>query len=129
MGRLLITLLLVERGVLPTPLLYLSAYFEATRQEYYALRSKLTKETSRLPERMLELFVENPFWTVRHLAKRLAFTIAQRAVARLEAVGIVALATESRRNRVYCAREVMEILEESPTAPAFRRPRRRGKRA
>ena len=35
-GRLLITLSLVARGVLPSPLLYLSAWFEATRSEYYA---------------------------------------------------------------------------------------------
>lgn len=35
-GRLLITLSLIEKGVLQTPLLYLSAYFEATREEYYA---------------------------------------------------------------------------------------------
>ncbi len=35
-GRLLITLLLAERGVLPSPLLYLSAYFEETREDYYA---------------------------------------------------------------------------------------------
>ena len=35
-GRLLITLLLVSRGIIPSPLLYLSAYFEATRAEYYA---------------------------------------------------------------------------------------------
>jgi Fic family protein len=34
-GRLLITLFLVERGLLPTPLLYLSAFFEATRRDYY----------------------------------------------------------------------------------------------
>lgn len=34
-GRLLITLFLVERGILPTPMLYLSAFFDATRQEYY----------------------------------------------------------------------------------------------
>ncbi len=34
-GRLLIALLLVERGVLPSPILYLSAYFEATRDAYY----------------------------------------------------------------------------------------------
>ena len=35
-GRLLITLLLVQRDIIPSPLLYLSSYFEATRQEYYA---------------------------------------------------------------------------------------------
>jgi Fic family protein len=35
-GRLLITLFLVERGRLSQPLLYLSTYIEAHRQEYYA---------------------------------------------------------------------------------------------
>ena len=34
-GRLLITLFLIEKRVLPTPLLYLSAFFEASRPEYY----------------------------------------------------------------------------------------------
>ena len=34
-GRLLIPLLLIERNVLNSPLLYLSAYFEAHRQAYY----------------------------------------------------------------------------------------------
>ena len=34
-GRLLITLLLSERKILPSPVLYLSAFFEATRDEYY----------------------------------------------------------------------------------------------
>ncbi len=36
-GRLLITLFLIERGRLSQPLLYLSAYIEAHRQDYYAL--------------------------------------------------------------------------------------------
>src|SRR5206468_8157121 len=35
-GRLLITLLFIARSVLPSPLLYLSAWFEATRPEYYS---------------------------------------------------------------------------------------------
>jgi Fic family protein len=35
-GRLLMTLLLCEWGLLPQPLLSLSAYFEANRPEYYA---------------------------------------------------------------------------------------------
>lgn len=34
-GRLLITLFLIERHILPTPLLYLSAFFEASRRDYY----------------------------------------------------------------------------------------------
>jgi len=34
-GRLLISVFLKDRGVLPTPLLYLSAYFERDRQQYY----------------------------------------------------------------------------------------------
>src|SRR5437870_9236012 len=101
-GRLLITLLLAERQILATPLLYLSAFFEATRREYYARLLAITEEgaseewldyflrgvaeqaddallrigridelvvrwrktlvdtSSRLPERALELFVENP---------------------------------------------------------------------
>lgn len=36
-GRLLITLFLVERNVLPSPLLYISAFFEATRANYYEM--------------------------------------------------------------------------------------------
>jgi Fic family protein len=36
-GRLLISLLLVEWGLLPLPLLYLSAFFHRHQQEYYEL--------------------------------------------------------------------------------------------
>src|SRR5207244_10922687 len=42
-GRLLITLLLIAKGVLPSPLLYLSAWFEATRDEYYARLSAVVE--------------------------------------------------------------------------------------
>ncbi len=35
LGRLLIVFLLVEQGLLPQPLLYLSAYFERRRSDYY----------------------------------------------------------------------------------------------
>lgn len=40
-GRLLITLFLIERGRLSQPLLYLSAYIEAHRQEYYDLLQRV----------------------------------------------------------------------------------------
>ena len=162
-GRLLITLLLVERDVLPTPLLYLSAWFEATRQEYYAhllavtqegawekwltyflrgvalqsedalgrierindlcagWRTRLATGQSTLPARALDLFAENPFWTASGLATRLevSFTTALRAIARLESAGVVSLAWPARRNRMYCARELLEILHApSPPTPA-----------
>ena len=173
-GRLLITLLLIARDVLPSPLLYLSAWFEATRPEYYARlsgvtergeweewlryflrgateqaedalerirkiddllkgwRARLAKAPSRLPERALELFAENPFWAVNRLAERLdvAFTTAQRVIDRLESTGVVTLAGEAKRNRVYCARGLLEILEEPPriaSRPANRR--RRGEKS
>lgn len=154
-GRLLITLLLVERDVLPTPLLYLSAWFEATRQEYYARLLAVTQEgawepwlayflrgvaqqsedalgrierindlcagwherlaagKSTLPARALDLFAAQPFWTTSWLARRLdvSFTTAQRAIARLESTGIVSLVRPARRNRLYCARGILEILD------------------
>ncbi len=157
-GRLLITLLLVQWGVLPSPLLYLSAFFEATREEYYARllgvtergeweewlvyflrgvalqsldaveriqriddlfaqwRPALSRGRSHLPEKTLDLFAENPFWTVSGVASRLAvaFTTAQRAITRLEAVGIVTQVGQRRRNRVYCAEAILNVLEEPP---------------
>jgi Fic family protein len=157
-GRLLITLLLIARQLLPSPLLYLSAWFDAARDEYYTRllavtergeweqwlgyflagtaaqaedalariqridellaqwRGELTTAPSRSPDRALDLFVENPFWTVNKLADRLgvAFTTAQRAIGRLTSAGIVELAGEAKRNRVYCARAILEVLEEPP---------------
>ncbi len=155
-GRLLITLQLVWREVTPSPLLYLSAYFEATREEYYARllsvtekgeweewliyflkgvviqsedaldrirridelfslwKRQLVGERSRLPERALDLFVENPFWTIHGIAGRLnvAFTTAQRAVDRLESAGIVEQVGQAKRNRIYCAESILEALED-----------------
>ena len=171
-GRLLITLLLIAKGVLPSPLLYLSAFFDATREEYYARllavtargeweewlayfltgaagqaedaldriqridallarwRELLEKAPSVLPEKAIDLFAENQFWTVNKLAARLdvAFTTAQRAIDRLESAGVVALAGDAKRNRVYCARDILDILEEAPRLDTGRTARRLGRR-
>lgn len=43
-GRLLITLRLIERGRLPAPLLYLSAFFNAHRAEYYEMLEMTSKQ-------------------------------------------------------------------------------------
>lgn len=54
-GRLLIILFLIERDILPAPLLYLSAFFEATRQEYYDKLNDVRTRASWVP--WLEYFL------------------------------------------------------------------------
>jgi Fic family protein len=161
-GRLLITLFLVEREILPTPLLYLSAFFEATRRDYYERLRGVTERgewsewlqyflngvarqaedalgraeringhlaewrvaaagtSSRVPLSLVDQLAANPFLTIKGAARRLgvAFTTAQRAVARLEALSIVKEVSHAKRDRVYCAKALMDILEE----PARLRP-------
>ena len=41
-----------------------------------------------------------------------AFTTAQRAIERLERAGILQRTGDAKRGRVYCARAVLDILEE-----------------
>lgn len=161
-GRLLITLFLIARQILPTPLLYLSAFFEASRRDYYeGLRgvsergawndwleyfllgvartsedalSRATRinhllghwqrtvsgESSNNPLRVVELLGANPFVTTSGVAGKLdvAFTTAQRAIERLERAGIVKQVGDAKRDRVYCASALLNILEE----PARLRP-------
>jgi Fic family protein len=153
-GRLLITLFLIEREILPSPLLYLSAFFERSRQDYYAhllavsqhsawpewisyfLQGVQTQAEDALRRAasintlldgwraqlaggpaaslaLIELLAENPFWTIRGIADRLgvAFTTAMRAVQRLEGIGALKLVGEEKRDRVFCAGQVLAALE------------------
>jgi Fic family protein len=155
-GRLLITLFLVERDILPSPLLYLSAFFEATRPEYYrrlqavrnegdwqgwlhyfldgvarqaedavqraerinkllaGWRSLAAASTSRAVPGLVDLLAENPYWTVKRAAERLdvAYTTAQRAIERLIEAGVMQQIGDARRDRLFCATEILAILEE-----------------
>ena len=76
-------------------------------------REQLAGVQAGRPEQVVGLFVENPFWTVGGLAKAMnvAYTTARRAVDRLEVAGIVSLVGAAKRNRVYCARTMLEVLE------------------
>ena len=155
-GRLLITLFLIEKKILPTPLLYLSAFFEASRADYYGSlravsergawlewleyflqgiarmsedalsratrindilaqwRNSLAGESTQTPLRVLELLSANPFITTTGVARelKLAFTTVQRAIERLERNGIVQQTSEAKRDRVYCAQALLDVLEE-----------------
>lgn len=155
-GRLLVTLFLIERGILPTPLLYLSAFFEATRSDYYALLAGVTNKgawhewlmyflsgvarqaedalsrsarinalleqwkkdtanlSSSLPHRLIDQVAMNPFVTVKQMATSLDVSHAtvQRAIDMLEKMHIMREVSGAKRNRVYCAQELLRILEE-----------------
>jgi len=154
-GRLLITFFLCERGYLPQPLLYLSAYFERNRQEYYDrllrvstvgdwdgwlgffLRGIVTQAkdainwsgelielhenyrrrvaSRRVPRGTHEivdaLFV-SPYVTISAASQRwnISYPTASSAIKTLVELGILNEITGQRRNRVYCATELLRIL-------------------
>ena len=155
-GRLLITLLLIERKLLPSPILYLSAFFESTREEYYTQLynvsskgnwfdwlayflngiSEQSLDVLSRAERINRLITDwqikiglhaqengqyivkylavNPYLTVKKTAEMLsvAFTTAQRIIDKLEKLGIVSQISQGKRDRVYCATDILCILEE-----------------
>ena len=155
-GRLLNTLFLVERDILPTPLLYLSAFFEATRADYYERLRAVTERgrweawleyflngvarqsedalyraerinrhltewrmatagvSSKVPSLLIDLLAANPFLKVKSVADTLgiAFTTVQRAFHTLEKLTVITEVTQAKRDRVYCAKALLDILEE-----------------
>ena len=155
-GRLLITLCLCARGVLPQPLLYLSAFFEATRHDYYdglrgitergdwagwieyflngvarqsedalsraerinqrlaTWRNDFAGGGSKVPLQLIDLIGANPFLTPRETERRLgvAYNTVMRAIVALEAGGVLAKVGDGKRDRVFCARAILNILDE-----------------
>ena len=153
---MLITLLLIEQKILPTPLLYLSAFFEAPRAEYYkqlyqvsakgtwhewfiyflngvAVQSEdvlsraerinellnewqkqMTGISSQIPAEIVQQLAVNPYITTNKIAIELhiAYSTAQRAIQKLEAAGIIEKVSGNRRDKVYCAKKILTILEE-----------------
>lgn len=155
-GRLLIALLLIAQKMLPSPLLYLSAFFEATRDEYYrqlfnvsckntwqdwliyflngvAVQSedalsraerintllnkwkvRVTSGASSVPAEIVARFAVNPYLTINKLAEelRVAYSTAERGVRKLLGANIISQVNDNKRDKVYCATEILSILEE-----------------
>ncbi|WP_457629992.1 Fic family protein [Oceanithermus sp.] len=154
-GRLLITLMLLDKKLLDQPLLYLSAYFENTRDQYYRhlqqvtaagdwrswvayfLQGIYTQATDALERaaRLVELreryrkalqgeraygtllkvvdhLFARPIFTVRQLEEELdiSFATANKAVAHLTRIGFLVERTGHKRNRLFAAREVLDLL-------------------
>jgi Fic family protein len=149
-------LLLIEQKMLPVPILYLSAFFEATRDEYYkqlyivsakgtwnewliyflngiALQSEdvlsraerindllnkwkmqVASSTSNVPMLIVQHFAVNPYLTTNRIAEELkiAYSTAQRGVQKLEEAKIIKQTNDNKRDKIYCATDILEILEE-----------------
>jgi Fic family protein len=66
--------------------------------------------------RLLDLLGTNPFITVRKAEAQLevAYNTAAAALRRLVKLRIVKQVGEARRDRVFCAQALLDILEEPP---------------
>lgn len=161
-GRLLITLMLCERKVLPEPLLYLSAFFERNQDDYYDGLLNVSRraawnewigffargvveqgrDAAERATRLLDLAVQlrdraarainsaqvhtlvdeliaSPYLTVGRAAAvtGLAPNNALRMVNRFVDTGLLREITGRQRNRVYCADEVLRLLDAPLTEP------------
>ena len=156
-GRLLTTLLLCADGLLPQPLLYLSAFFERHRDDYYRLLLQVSqkglwrawvffflraievqaKDAIARSDQLLRLWqayrdslqgarasalllqlVDNlfayPAITNAGASQRLGITprSTQLNIEKLVESGILVEATGRKRNRVYVAPKIIEIIEQ-----------------
>lgn len=152
-GRLLITLFLIERERLTQPLLYLSVFIEANRQDYYDLLQRVrthgdwlswlkwflrgveltARDAAARAEKLMamreeyrgrlahkatatrlldKLFV-NPYVGLRRARQALDCTspTALKAISEIEQQGILQEVTGSRRNRLYLARDILNVLQ------------------
>ncbi len=77
-------------------------------------QKKVSGKSSNHPLRVVELLGANPFITTKGVTEKLAiaFTTAQRAIERLERARIVKRVGDAKRDRVYCAAALLDILEE-----------------
>ncbi|HOS97346.1 MAG TPA: Fic family protein, partial [Deltaproteobacteria bacterium] len=61
----------------------------------------------------LERLAANPYITAKKLSTDLniAFTTAQRTIDKMTALGILREMRQAKRDRVYCAQGILDILE------------------
>jgi len=154
-GRLLTVLLMCHWQLLPQPLLYLSAFFERHRDDYYGalqnisqdgsweewlefflfgirdqskdalilamalldLNSQYMKklEVEKVPavaHRMIDQLFQNPFIDAPYIRDHfhVNFHTAQNAIESLERLGILVETTGKKRDRVWVALRILEII-------------------
>lgn len=155
-GRLLITFFLCERGHLSQPLLYLSTYFERSREEYYSKLLRVSQHgdwrgwiefflhgvieqvkdaisdankilklhaeykeklegTKKIPEsahRLTDEIFLNPVISISGLSKKwnMPFNSVKTGVLRLIGIGILREVKGRRRNKLFFAPKLIDLL-------------------
>jgi len=154
-GRLLITLLLCAKDILDKPLLYLSAYFERNRRQYYDLLLRVSThgqwtewiqfflrgvigqskdafnrarqlldlqqqyhrivhatKKSALQIRLVDLLIERPVVTTVFVSRSLNVTYpaAKSNIKKLIKTGILKEIPGIKRNKVFIAAKVLEVI-------------------
>lgn len=158
-GRLLITFILCERGVLPQPLLYLSEYIGRHRNQYYDLLHSVSQkgnwddwfefflnaivESCRTAQKdaqkilklhfdyqkknrefkttpfttylLIDEIFNNPVISIPRLKKQwdFPFNPIKRGVNRLLKLGILEETTGRKRNKLYVAKDIIQLLDKS----------------
>lgn len=156
-GRLLIILYLIEKKIIPSPILYISAFLESTRTDYYARlgavnskgdwngwleyflngvatqskdvlirinkikalidswKSKFSGKSNYTCQLIIDGLIGNPFITTNSIIKKhkLTFPRAQRAIDKLLEGGVIIQNDNSKRNKVYCSKKILRILDEA----------------
>lgn len=155
-GRLLITFFLCERGYLTQPLLYLSAFFDRFRNEYYSKLLAVSQRgdwrgwiefflrgvanqaqdavsdakkildlhvqyqgrlerTKKIPEsahRLIDEIFLNPVVSISGLSKKwkMPFNSVKTGVLKLIEIGILREVAERKRNKLFIAPKLVELL-------------------
>ncbi|MGL9688410.1 MAG: DeoR family transcriptional regulator [Wolbachia sp.] len=78
-----------------------------------------SSKTEGVASDIIRYLAVNPYFTIKRIVENLgvAFTTARRAVMKLEDLGIVSQTYEGKRDRVYCAADILKILEEPLPTP------------
>lgn len=114
-GRLLITLFLIERKRLSQPLLYLSDFIERHRSDYYDLLQRVRTHGEWVP--WLQYFLAGVEATARDAANRAQRLLVLRERYVRETKGATALVDQLLTNPYTSIAKVSELLEVSvPTA-------------
>ncbi|ARD86801.1 hypothetical protein A3306_06670 [Rickettsia bellii] len=73
-----------------------------------------SNRSNSVDQEIIKNLAVTPFCTINNISKKfsVAFTTAQRAINKLEKLGIILQTSTGKRDKIYCATDILKILEE-----------------